>query len=611
MKRIISLALTGCILFAFASCAKTEPDEPVQSAMIVDGLDYYILVNKTHKLPDEWEGNIETVTVTNSVDDTVEVEKRTYDAYLLLKDDLEKNDGIYLELDSGRRSVAAQQEIMDRYIKEYGADYAAKTVAQPGFSEHHTGLAIDLYFRIKDDDGNFKDVYYNQDLVQYPEIWAKIHSKLADYGFILRYLEGREHITGYGYEPWHLRYIYDVDTAKDIMSKDITFEEYLGAVKSVPVTEDLGESGIYSNEDLKAAMVQVKCQFAYLEGCELHAIRYGGDEAVNEENLAWLNSLEEGTDYKELMKFVIDFNSPTEGEQKDYEFWLVRNDKGGWDIVSSGRKDKRMANDIQIETVTTDSCSMNYFKFGKGAQTLIIIPGLSVQSVMGSAELVADAYAPMADDFTIYVFDRRSDLPDTYSVDDMARDTAEAIKKLGLSKVDIFGASQGGMIAMKIAIDNPDLVNKLVLGSTSAKIGDNEFDGVKAWVDLARKGDAEALYLAFGEAIYPTEIYEQSKDLLIQVAKTVTEEDMSRFVILAEGMKGFDVTADLNKITCPVLVIGSSDDRVLGSEASELIAECMKGKDGFEIYMYEGFGHAAYDTAPDYKDRLMKFFLSK
>ena len=269
------------------------------------------------------------------------------------------------------------------------------------------------------------------------------------------------------------------------------------------------------------------------------------------------------------------------------------------------------ASGIQIETVTTDSCSMNYFKFGKGAQTLIMIPGLSVQSVMGSAELVASAYAPMSDDFTIYLFDRRSDLPATYTVDDMARDTAGAIRKLGLSNVDIFGASQGGMIAMKIAIDNPDLVHKLVLGSTSAKIGDNEFDGVKAWVDLARKGDAEALYLAFGEAIYPTEIYEQSKDLLIQVAKTVTEEDMNRFVILAEGMKGFDVTADLNKITCPVLVIGSSDDRVLGSEASELISECMKGKDGFEIYMYEGFGHAAYDTAPDYKDRLMKFLLSK
>ena len=60
------------------------------------------------------------------------------------------------------------------------------------------------------------------------EIFAKIHAKLADYGFILRYLENRDDITGYAYEPWHLRYVGSTEIAKEIMSKDITFEEYLG-----------------------------------------------------------------------------------------------------------------------------------------------------------------------------------------------------------------------------------------------------------------------------------------------------------------------------------------------------------------------------------------------
>lgn len=359
IKKTVCLALTGLMLFAFTACTTSETTEPVMShpeayteATVQyeapkPGLDYFVLVNKTNKLPDDWEDILETVTVTNSVGDTVEVEKETYEAYLLLKEDLEKNDGIYLELDSGRRSVAEQQEIMDRYIRDYGADYAAKTVAKPGYSEHHTGLAIDLYFRIKDEDGNFKDVYYNEDLVQYPDIWAKIHSKIADYGFILRYLEGREHITGYGYEPWHLRYIAMGDEAKMIMEQDITFEEFLGVAKSVPVTVDLGESEIYTDEDLTNAVVQVKCQFAFWAGCELHAVRYAGDEAGNEENLAWVNSLKEGADYKELVKFVIDFHSPADGdgtwepdhEYTDYEFWLVRNEKGGWDIISYGEKE--------------------------------------------------------------------------------------------------------------------------------------------------------------------------------------------------------------------------------------------------------------------------------
>ena len=120
---------------------------------------------------------------------------------------------------------------MDRFIEKYGADYAARTVAPPGTSEHHTGLALDLYFRLKDRDGSFTDVCDNEDLVKYPEIWEKIHARLAGYGFILRYPEGREHITGYGYEPWHIRYVGSAEVAKKITERGITLEEYLGAVE--------------------------------------------------------------------------------------------------------------------------------------------------------------------------------------------------------------------------------------------------------------------------------------------------------------------------------------------------------------------------------------------
>ena len=78
---------------------------------------------------------------------------------------------------------------------------------------YHTGLALDLYLNI---DG--KDVYLNEDMVKYPEKWAKIHSKLPDYGFILRYPKGKEEITGYSYEPWHIRYVCGIPAAKAIAS---------------------------------------------------------------------------------------------------------------------------------------------------------------------------------------------------------------------------------------------------------------------------------------------------------------------------------------------------------------------------------------------------------
>ena len=66
---------------------------------------------------------------------------------------------------------------------------------------------------------------------------------------------------------------------------------------------------------------------------------------------------------------------------------------------------------IPIETVHTKSFAMDYFRFGKGRKTLVILPGLSIQSVMGAADAVAAAYRSLEDSFTIYVFDRRADPP--------------------------------------------------------------------------------------------------------------------------------------------------------------------------------------------------------
>ena len=195
---------------------------PDDSSEKTQELDYLVYVTKNTKLPDYWEDTVKLVHVKNSLGDDVAVEKKAYDAYLELKSDLEK-EGIYVDLDSAFRSIAQQQAIVDDFTVTYGEDYVKQYVAVPGFSEHHTGLALDLYLNI---DG--KDVYLNEDMVEYPEIWAKIHEKLADHGFILRYLDGKEEITGYSYEPWHIRYIDSVDIAEEITEKGETFEEYLG-----------------------------------------------------------------------------------------------------------------------------------------------------------------------------------------------------------------------------------------------------------------------------------------------------------------------------------------------------------------------------------------------
>ena len=261
---------------------------------------------------------------------------------------------------------------------------------------------------------------------------------------------------------------------------------------------------------------------------------------------------------------------------------------------------------IEVKTVKTETFSMEWFSFGRGEKTMLILPGLSVQSVMGLASFVAEAYRMFADDHTVYMFDRRKELPASYSIKEMAADTAEAMRELGLSGVDLFGTSQGGMIAMQIAIDHPELVHKLVLCSTSSAVDEEQFRAIGKWIELAKAGDSEGLYMAFGEAVYPPDVFEKSKKALSTAAKTVTDKDLERFIILAD-LKGFNVTGDLRKIKCPVLVMGSMDDQVLGHEASFRIAENLGSKKGLVLHMYDGYGHAAYDFAPDYKEQVLKF----
>ncbi len=262
----------------------------------------------------------------------------------------------------------------------------------------------------------------------------------------------------------------------------------------------------------------------------------------------------------------------------------------------------------EIGKVKNEAFEMNYVKFGKGEKAFVILPGLSVQSVIPSAAAIEQHYSIFEDEYTVYLFDRKENLPSVYSVSDMADDTAMAIKKLGLSDICLFGASQGGMISMIIAAAYPKLVNKLALGSSACKTNEERTANVKKWIKLAENGESEKLCLSFGEMLYPERMQKPLEKVLRQMAESVTQNDLKRFITLANAIEGFDITAMLGDIKCPVLVLGDKDDKVLGESAAYEIAEQFDGRDSFEIHMYEGYGHAAYDTAPGFTERLYNFF---
>ena len=186
------------------------------------GADYMILINGRNPLPDGFADTVELISVQNAVGEEYIIEKKTYEAFLQLREDLLVNDGIQAELISVYRTVERQKAIFDSYTRQFGLEYAKTYAAQPGHSEHHTGFAVDVGFLL---DG--KVDHSIAGLLSTDHLFRVVHRKLAKYGFLLRYPKGKEAITKVGYEPWHFRYIDSPEIAREIAESGICFEEYM------------------------------------------------------------------------------------------------------------------------------------------------------------------------------------------------------------------------------------------------------------------------------------------------------------------------------------------------------------------------------------------------
>lgn len=176
---------------------------------------YELLVNKKNSITDEMLNNYEIVYVANNTYDNVWLEKVTYSKYLELKIALEKK-GYYLNIINGYKTFEESKNIYNSYVIEKGKKYAEKYVPKPGFSEHNAGLAMDI---IISSNKTATNTDYKSDEYLYLENIAYL------YGFIIRYPKGKETVTGYEYEPWHLRYVGN-DLAKYLRKNNITLEEY-------------------------------------------------------------------------------------------------------------------------------------------------------------------------------------------------------------------------------------------------------------------------------------------------------------------------------------------------------------------------------------------------
>lgn len=256
-------------------------------------------------------------------------------------------------------------------------------------------------------------------------------------------------------------------------------------------------------------------------------------------------------------------------------------------------------------TVKLTHNEMDYFYFGSGKRTFVMLPGMGIKSIMISAEGVASAYKMFAEDFTVYVFDRTKFLSENYSITALTEDTAEAMRLLGLQNACVFGTSQGGMMALLLAIHHPELVGRLLLASTMSRDNPLAHQVMEKWISFAEQRDIDGFTDCFIDVLYSKTFADKFGHLLKVMYRDITDEEFDRFIILAKSCEGLDAYEQLDRIQCPALVIGAENDRVLGAQGSVEIAE----KLGCELYLYgPEYGHCVFDEAPDYKDRIMAFF---
>lgn len=249
-----------------------------------------------------------------------------------------------------------------------------------------------------------------------------------------------------------------------------------------------------------------------------------------------------------------------------------------------------------------DVC-FDYIQFGTGQKTLLMIQGLNTNGIKGAALSLAYMYRMFAKEYTVYLFDRREDVYEGITVRDFAMDIATAMDELGLKNVDVFGVSQGGMIAQYLAIERPDLVHKLVLAVTASRNNATIEAVVQNWITQTAQGDFKVLVRDMAEKMYSEEYVKRYKIFMPLLTLLQKPKDVKRFHILAKSCLTCNVYDMLEKIECPVFVIGGKQDKVVTGEASEEIAE----KLGCEIYMYERLGHAAYEEAADFNQRIFEF----
>ena len=272
--------------------------------------------------------------------------------------------------------------------------------------------------------------------------------------------------------------------------------------------------------------------------------------------------------------------------------------------------EKRALMNAKNLSVPLRDTEMDCAAFGSGKRKLILIPGLSdgLMTVKGRARLLAGPYRRFWAEFTVYVCSRPNLLPEGCSIRDMAEDLAKAMDILGVEKACVMGVSQGGMIAQYLAAEHPEKVERLALAVTAPWANETVQRFVRHVMALAEKGDHRQLMIDSAEQSYSERRLKKLRLSYPVLGRIGKPETYRRYFVNCEAILAFDAKAELGKVTCPTLILGGEEDRVVGAEGSLELHGAIPGS---ELHLYPGLGHGAFEEAPDFNERVFRFFCNK
>ena len=256
----------------------------------------------------------------------------------------------------------------------------------------------------------------------------------------------------------------------------------------------------------------------------------------------------------------------------------------------------------EIKSLLKGESQINYGVIHGGNKIFIMLPGISLCSILKNINAIEFAYQEILKEYTIYVFDHEMPSQDI-TFDDIADDIIYALDSLKINKAVIYGVSIGALITLKMSIVRPDLIDKMIIVAGTLKVDEKQLVVLRRWEAMSNEYKIEEMNKDFFTTMFTDDYVNRNLNSLDFFIHNGNKHECDCFSRVIRAMYDFDIVDELRNVNVKAFVIGSDLDPIFGEQASRKIAEVLNA----DLYIYKNYSHAFYDEAPDFKHRLMQW----